>query len=82
MITLDEAKNKILLANPNTKILDGFEFADIYAFSLIANSADENAPVGGGYYAIDKDTGNIFGMSSAQVVFREGGRKIAPKELN
>lgn len=82
MMSLIEAKNKILAQNPDMKIIEGFEFDDIFAFGLVDKTVDENALTGSGYDVIDKSSGKIYGMSSVQIIFREGGTKISRNELN
>ncbi|MBQ8568463.1 MAG: hypothetical protein IJ446_04525 [Oscillospiraceae bacterium] len=76
IIGFDEAKKRILDNRPNTRIVESIEYDDIYAFALMDNSADENDYVICGYDVIDKVTGRIYAMSSVQIVFREGGKKI------
>ena len=82
MISLTEGKGMILAKNPDMKIVEAFVFDDILAFSLVNKTDDNIGLIGGGYSVIDRNSGRIYGMTSAQLLFRKGGKKVPQVDLN
>lgn len=81
MLSAKEALNKLLESNPTKKPIEGIEYDSFFAFALVDKKMPDDALIGGGYLTVDKQTGDISGISSVKVAMRNDGDTIDLNEI-
>ena len=65
MYTFEDAQKIVEKADPGYKVENGFDYKNLYVFSIVPNDYDESRDGGflDGFYSVNKETGECLGFA-------------------